>query len=304
MRREQEETERLAAVFLQHILHEEEIIERFRHFFRIDGDKTVVQPIMDEFFTRRALGLRNFIFVVRENEIAAAAVEIKRVAQIMPRHRRALDVPARPPRSPRTVPRRFSRFRRFPHGKVAGIPFLVIHFDPRTGQHILHFAPGKFPVIRKRGNIVVHVAGKHIRVAFFNERLHHRNDVVHVIRHARILVHTPHAERIDYFEIPLDVAVGNHFPRRTFRIRFVDNLVVHVREILNERHLVADVLQIAANHVPRHRRARVSDMRMVVRRHAADVNLHLPRRHRHEDRLFARHRIVHSDFFHKNPPQF
>ena len=52
----------------------------------------------------RALGLRDLVLVVREDQVGAAAVDVERLAEVAVRHRRALDVPARAARSPRARP--------------------------------------------------------------------------------------------------------------------------------------------------------------------------------------------------------
>src|SRR5690606_41055574 len=52
----------------------------------------------------------------------------------------------------------------------------------------------------------------------------------------------------------------------------VDNLVVHVREILHQRHPVPARFQVFADDRPDQRRPGVSDMRLRVRRHAASVD--------------------------------
>ena len=46
---------------------------------------------------RAGLGLRDLVLVVREDEVGAAAVDVEVEPEDLLRHRRALDVPARPP---------------------------------------------------------------------------------------------------------------------------------------------------------------------------------------------------------------
>ena len=45
---------------------------------------------------KRADALRHLVLMVREDQVAAAAVDVERLAEIAPRHRAALDVPAWP----------------------------------------------------------------------------------------------------------------------------------------------------------------------------------------------------------------
>ena len=52
----------------------------------------------------RALGLGDFVFVVRKAEVDAATVQVKRRPKVFERHRRALDVPTGPAFAPRARP--------------------------------------------------------------------------------------------------------------------------------------------------------------------------------------------------------
>ena len=52
----------------------------------------------------RAFGLRDLVFVVRKNQVDAAAVDIEGLAQQRVRHRRTFDVPAGAAPAPRRMP--------------------------------------------------------------------------------------------------------------------------------------------------------------------------------------------------------
>src|SRR5689334_19260586 len=52
-----------------------------------------VNPVTDKLFSGRAFTLRDFVFVMRKDEIDAARVNVETLAQILHRHRGALDVP-------------------------------------------------------------------------------------------------------------------------------------------------------------------------------------------------------------------
>ena len=73
-----------------------EIPQALRHFFAFDLEMAVVHPdIRHQRLMKRAARLRDFVFMVRKDEIDAAAVDIENLAEMAPRHRRAFDVPAR-----------------------------------------------------------------------------------------------------------------------------------------------------------------------------------------------------------------
>src|SRR5213593_2636033 len=54
-----------------------------------------MHPELDEGLSRDRLALGDFIFVVRENVVDGAAMNVERFAKLLHRHRRTLDVPAR-----------------------------------------------------------------------------------------------------------------------------------------------------------------------------------------------------------------
>ena len=62
------------------LAHGEEVAERLAHLLVVDVDKAVVQPVVDEFAAVGGLGLRDLVLVVREGEVAAAAVDVDRLA--------------------------------------------------------------------------------------------------------------------------------------------------------------------------------------------------------------------------------
>ena len=62
--------------FLQNIRERVKIAERFGHLLSIDQQMRAMQPVAHEFFPRDALSLRDLRFVMRENVIDTAAVNI------------------------------------------------------------------------------------------------------------------------------------------------------------------------------------------------------------------------------------
>ena len=97
MRLQHREPERARVVLVERVAERGEVAERLRHLLAADGDHAAVHPVARE-RVARAFGLRALVLVVREHEVVAAAVEVEAVAEDLERHRRALDVPARPAR--------------------------------------------------------------------------------------------------------------------------------------------------------------------------------------------------------------
>ena len=96
---------------LEQVTHLEGVAERLAHLLALDRDPRVVQPVAGEAETGRTR-LRLLVLVVREAQVDAAAVDVELVAELAPRHRRALEVPARAAGAERRRPRRAARARR------------------------------------------------------------------------------------------------------------------------------------------------------------------------------------------------
>src|SRR5207344_2469317 len=102
-----------------------------------------VHPEPAERLARGALGLRNLVFVMREDEVDAAAVNVdRRLAQQAQRHGRALDVPARAPRAAAEVPGRLAWLGGLPEHEVARVLFVVlVVVHARAGLHAFLIEP-------------------------------------------------------------------------------------------------------------------------------------------------------------------
>ncbi len=94
VRAQDEETQYLRIVFLQHLAYGEEVAQRFGHLLLVHPHETVVHPVVHVGTAVRALGLRDLVLVMRELQILPAAVNIEMMAQMVVAHCRALDVPA------------------------------------------------------------------------------------------------------------------------------------------------------------------------------------------------------------------
>ena len=106
----------------------------------------------------RPLALGNLVFVVRENQIRTAPVNIKVFPEVKATHGRALDVPARPPLAPLRGPVGFARFGVLPKDKIQGIALGVGNTDACARAQIIDAFTREFPVIFKFADGVVHIA--------------------------------------------------------------------------------------------------------------------------------------------------
>ena len=82
-----------------------EIAQGFGHLLALNLQHLVMDPIAGKFTMRvGASGLRDFIFMMRELQVIAAAVNIKAFAQQLMAHRGTFNMPARTTITPRAIP--------------------------------------------------------------------------------------------------------------------------------------------------------------------------------------------------------
>ena len=126
------------------------------------------------------LRLRDLVLMMREDEVAAAPVKVKCLAEVLHRHRGAFDVPSGASLPPRAVPCGFARLCRFPQGKVHRVTLRLVDLDPRARLHIVETAPAQSSVMREFLHTVVDVAlARRVGIAACDQSPNHANDVLH-----------------------------------------------------------------------------------------------------------------------------
>ena len=129
---------------LEHRRDDQRVAERLAHLLAGGGDPGVVHPVRREREPGRA-GLGLLVLVVREAQVDAAAVDVEAAAEVLQRHRRALDVPAGPARPPRRGPGRGRRLGlllpALPEREVARVA-LAARVGVLGGLHVVDAAGG------------------------------------------------------------------------------------------------------------------------------------------------------------------
>ena len=174
------------AVLFCNFPNREEIAQRLGHFLVVNIDIAVVHPVMRECLACSSFTLCNFILVMRENQVLTAAVQIERIAQIVRRHCRAFNMPARATLAPWRFPVWFTRLCSFPNSKVQRIFFLVIDINSSTCLQFFHRLTGKLAIVGKRSGAEVNIAVGFICMTAFHKFLHHVNNQIHVFCYFRM----------------------------------------------------------------------------------------------------------------------
>src|SRR5690606_34103582 len=101
---EEEVADRLAVVAAEEFADGDEVAEALGHLLGLDRHEAVVHPVTGEGSAVGGLALRDLVFVVREDEVLAAAMDVEGLAQVAGAHGGALDVPTGTPRTPWALP--------------------------------------------------------------------------------------------------------------------------------------------------------------------------------------------------------
>ena len=179
------------------------------------------------------------------------------------------------PRPPRRVPGGvLAGLRRLPEREVAGI---LLQRVPLLLFHLVGTLARQAPVLGIAGDPEVDVSAHRVGVVALDQLLDERDDAGHVLRRLRQLVGEAEAEIADVLEVPLAR------PRRELGAcsggRVVD-LVVHVRDVVDERRVVAALPEPRAQPHADDERPRVADVRPLVDGRPAEVHPHGPGRRR------------------------
>src|ERR1700694_5656580 len=105
--------------FQKQVAEREEAPQTLRHLLAFTQQEAGMKPKLRERLAGIGFGLRDFVFVMREDEIFAARVQVESLSEFSHRHDGALQGPARTPRPNRRIPRGFPWFRRLPHREIA-----------------------------------------------------------------------------------------------------------------------------------------------------------------------------------------
>jgi len=235
-----------------------------------------VHPGVGEALVPAAGGLCALVLVVREGQVGATAVDVDRRAQVAVNHGGALGVPARAPFAPRARPAGLARLGGLPEGEVERVALLLPRRDARAHHEVVHVAAGYLAVagVAAHGEVHVAVIGS-VRVPLLDQALDHADHGADLLGGARANIRVHHvgsAHNADELLGELLRYLGRGAP---LLVSTVDDLVVHVGEVLRERDIVAARDEPAANHVEADERARVADVDVVVHRGAAHVHADL-----------------------------
>src|ERR1041384_2856519 len=235
---------------------------------------------------------------MRKNQIDPAAMNVKRFTQVLHRHCRAFQMPAGSAFAKRRGPARLAFFfRPFPQNEVArGVFFLFVGVDTRARLIAFDFQSRKPAILRKRTYAEVERAFAIVGVLLLGKPVHQLDHLRYVIGRPRHHLGSLDIERSRVFEEGVGVKAREVAKSLTRFESVADYLVVDVGYVHHVVNFIAEILQIAAEHVYRNESSEVSDVTVVVNRRTARVHPHRVALKRRE--LFVRARKRVSQFEH------
>ena len=293
-----EHAHRFQIVLLGDIAHGEEVALGLGHLLVVDVQEAVVHPVVHVRLAGGAAGLGDFVLVVREEQILAAAVDIKGFAQIGGAHGGAFDMPTGTAHAPGAFPSGFAGLLRLPESEVQRIFLLLIHADAGTGSQILQILAAEAAIVFKGLDAVVHIAVAFIGQTLIHQLLDHSDDLGHMLGGAGMHRGGTNAQRLGIHEVFTNVLFRNGGHGGVFLVGAADHLVVDVGEVLHKSDFVALVLKVAAQHIEHDERTGVADVEIVIHGGAAGIDAHFALMDGLEFFLLTGHAVVNLHMIH------
>ena len=114
-------------------------------------------------------------------------------------------------------------------------------------------------------------------MALVDEGLDDVDDLIHDLGGTGMDVRAAHVQAVGIFPVLFDVLLGNGLVVRPLFVGAFDDLVIDVREVLDEGDFVSAVLEVTAEDVEHAERAGIADVDVVIHGGAAAVDLELTR---------------------------
>ena len=282
----------LVAEFVCDLAHSKEVSGALGHFHIVNVQKAVVHPIVAEAHAVGALGLCNLVFVMGEDQVLSACVQIDGGTQMLAAHGTALNVPARAAHAVGAFPCRLAGLGGFPHGKVGGVFLqIIVHLAAQltvAAFQILQIQMAQLAIFGKAfyAEIYIAVFG-HIGMAALDQILYNIQNFGNMIGSVGLHGGAAAVQPVAVLQIFGGKALGHFFHGHAFFVGLFNELIVNIGDVAHIDHLVAAPLQIVAQGVKHDQGAGVADVNIIVNGGAAHINAVFTGFHGHKFFFFA-----------------
>src|SRR5690606_3614670 len=150
-------------------------------------------------------------------------------------------------------------------------------------------------IIGKRRRLKVNVTATFIRMSLCHKSCDKFNNVIHMIHYTWTKACAANAKRLNIFIVSIDKAISDLRNGNTKIIGLLNQLVIHICKVGDVVHFVACVLQVSSYYIEKNRRARISDMNIIIYGWSAYIHSNLARFNRLKSLLLACERIIYCN---------
>ena len=302
MRGQQRIAQHLARMLLHQIVHQLNIAQGFRHLVGAHGQETIVDPVIGHGLAAMgANGLRDLVFMVREDQVDTATVNVKGFAQMLRRHCGTLQVPARTTTTPGAVPAGFVICSGLPQHKIARILLVRSHFDTRTGDHVIQRAAGELSIALIGPDGEKHVALGLISETVLDQLARHLDHLRNMLGGMRLDVRHCHTNRAHILAIDFGITGRDRLDRLAAFLGGGDDLVVHIGDVagIDDLVLTIDMAQGTGEDIKHDGRARIANVRVIINGWTTDIECHTLRVDGFERPFVAAQRVIQGQRGHR-----
>src|ERR1700722_6928665 len=217
--------------------------------------------------------LRDFIFVMWENEILASSVKIETLAQFFHRHHGTLQMPPRPAGANHRAPGSLAGFGGFPQCEIAGAVLIIfVHIYARAILHSSEIFLRELAILREFGDAeVVRAVFGAVSNVFFHQPSYKLRHLLNMLggAHQRWFFD---ADQRAIFEKCLLELRGVFVDAHAVAGRVADDLVVHVGDVHDMVDAVPALPQETAQQIDGNKRPEVANVSIVVNGWTAGVH--------------------------------
>jgi hypothetical protein len=220
-------------------------------------------------------------------------MDVEMLTEAAHRHRRALDVPARPASPPRRRPLQLTRAGALPQNKITGVALVGFDLDAGASAQFIEALAREPAIVGETGDIEVDVARRALVCAPASDQgCDQCEHVVNRCGGTRLTIRRQHPECGLVLVHGRDVALGQDRRLDALLGGAADDLVIDVGDVAHVGDGITGMAQVPHHHVKRDQRPRMAEMAMVIHRHAADVDPDPAGLHRLKRLLFACQAVV------------
>ncbi len=231
-----------------------------------------MHPVVGKLAAACGLALGGLVFVVRKNQILAAAMNVER--QIRFCHCRTFYMPAWPAHAPGTFPFRLAWLCAFPEREIQGIFLLLARLHPGAGHQLVQAAPGKTAVMLSAAHPEINVSVRRgVCLAQIHKLFAHGNDGIDIFRCPGFKIGPQHAQFVHILVKGMDIGLRNVLPVALFLVGAPDYLVVNIGKIAHIKDFETQIAQMAHQNVKNNSRTRMADMAIIIGCYSANIDM-------------------------------